>query len=37
MGAKDAPDLLTTDLNVFLFFELLGQMMIIKSLVLPSG
>jgi hypothetical protein len=37
MGAKDPPDFLTTELNVFLFLELLGQMVIIESLVLPSG
>ena len=37
MGAKDPAHLLTTELNVFLLFELLGQMMIIESPVLPSG
>jgi hypothetical protein len=35
--AKDTPDLLAAELNLLVFFELLGQVMIVKSLVLPPG
>jgi hypothetical protein len=35
MGAKDAPDLFPTKLDPLLFLELLGQMTIVESPVLP--
>ena len=34
MRAKDLAELLTTELNLLMLFELLGQMVIVKSLVL---
>src|SRR5688572_5786674 len=34
MGAKELADLLTTELDLLMFFELLGQMMIVESSVL---
>jgi hypothetical protein len=37
VGAKDTSDLLATELNLLVFFELLGQIVIVKSLVLPPG
>jgi hypothetical protein len=37
VGSKDTPDFLSTELDLFLFFELLGQMVIVEPLVFPSG
>src|SRR6187402_100480 len=34
---KNTPDFLSTELDLFLFFELLGQMVIVEALVFPSG
>jgi hypothetical protein len=35
VGSKDTADFLTAELDLFLFFELLGQMMIVEVFVLP--
>ena len=37
VGTKNAADFLTAELDLFLFFELLGQVMIVEALVFPSG
>jgi hypothetical protein len=37
LSAKDTPDFLAAELDRFLFLELLGQMVIVKPLVFPSG
>ena len=37
MGAKNLPHFLSTELDALLVFELLGQMVIVESLVFPSG
>ena len=37
LSAKDTPDFLPAHLDRFLFFELLGQMVIVEALVFPSG
>ena len=37
LSAKDTPDFLPAELDRFLFFELLGQMVIVEALVFPSG
>ena len=34
---KNTADSLTAELDLFLFFELLGQMVIVETLVFPSG
>jgi hypothetical protein len=35
MGSKNTANLFTTELDLFLFLELLGQMMIVEVFVLP--
>jgi hypothetical protein len=37
LSAKDTPDFLPTELDRFLFFELLSQMVIVEALVFSSG
>lgn len=37
LSAKDTPDFPPAELDRFLFFELLGQMVIVEALVFPSG
>jgi hypothetical protein len=37
LSAKDTADFLPADLDRFLFFELLGQMVIVEALVFSSG
>lgn len=37
MSAKQLAQLLSRELDLFLFFELLGQMVIVEVLVLPFG
>ena len=37
VGTQELADLLPAQLDLFLLFELLGQMVIVESLVFPSG
>jgi len=37
LSSKDAPHFLSAELDLFLFFELLGQMVIVEALVFTSG
>jgi hypothetical protein len=37
LSSKNAPHFLSAELDLFLFFELLGQMVIVEALVLSSG
>jgi hypothetical protein len=36
-SSKDTADFLSAELDLFLFLELLGQMVIVEPLVFPSG
>ena len=37
LGTKNLPDFVTIDLNLFWFFELLGQTMVVEAFVFTSG
>jgi hypothetical protein len=37
VGAKEPADLLTTEIDLLVLFELLGQMVIVEPLVFPLG
>ena len=37
LSSKDTPHFLSAELDLFLFFELLGQMVIVEVFVLPPG
>ena len=36
-SSKDTADFLSAEIDLFLFLELLGQMVIVEPLVFPSG